>query len=66
MKFSLTWDPMGVKFSKRYSSYNYDSFFLTKLYLNIPCGSPHKRTLPIGILNLNLKKRLLSLWPMGK
>ena len=41
--FSLTWDPMAVKISKRYS-YSYDSFS-TKLFLPFPCDSPHKTCL---------------------
>ena len=41
MKFSLTWDPMGVKISKRYSFYSFESFS-TKLFLNVPCNNPHK------------------------
>ena len=41
LKFLLTWDPMGVKISKRYSSYSYYSFS-TKLFQNVPCDSPHK------------------------
>ncbi len=32
---------MGVKISKCYSSYSYDSFS-TILFLNVPCDSPHK------------------------
>ncbi len=37
----LTWDPMGVKISKRdNSSYNYDSFSI-KLFLNVPCNRAH-------------------------
>ncbi len=32
---------MGVKISKRYFPYSYDSFS-TKLFLRIPCDSPHK------------------------
>ncbi len=32
---------MGVKIAKRYSSHGYDSFS-TKLFLKIPCDSPHK------------------------
>ncbi len=41
LKFSLTWDPMGVKISKRYFSYSLYSFS-TKLFLNVPCNNPHK------------------------
>ncbi len=41
MKFTLTWDPMGVKISKRYFFYSFDSF-LTKLFLNVPSNNPHK------------------------
>ncbi len=40
LKFLLTWDPtcMGVKISKCYSSYSYESFS-TSLFLNVPCDS---------------------------
>ncbi len=31
--FSLPWDPMGVKISKRYSSYSYNSFSTKLLYV---------------------------------
>ena len=41
LKFSLKWEPMGVKISKRYSSYNFDSFS-TKPFLNIPCNNPYR------------------------
>ena len=38
--FFLIWDPMGGKFSKRYS-YSFDSFS-SNLFLNIPFDSPPK------------------------
>ncbi len=41
LKFSLTWDPLGEKISKRHSFFNFDSFS-TKLFLNVPCNNPHK------------------------
>ncbi len=41
--FSLTWDPMGAKISKCYSSYKSQSNVL-KLLLNIPPNGPHKST----------------------
>ncbi len=44
LKFSSSLDPMGVKISKHYSSHSYDSFS-TKLFLNVPCDSPHKSCL---------------------
>ncbi len=55
-----TWDPMRGKFSKRHSSYSYDSF-LTKLFLNFPCHGSHK-SFPVEILKLHIsfvwKRRL--------
>ena len=42
--YSLTWDPMGVKMSKCYSSHSCDSFS-TKFFLKFAMtdnGSPHK------------------------
>ncbi len=49
---------MGVKISKGYSSYSYDSFS-TKLFLNIPCNSPHKIcVLEFEISNIILKKKI--------
>ena len=44
--FSLTWDPMGAKISKRYSSYNSKSKIF-KLVLNCSPNCPHKTTLAI-------------------
>ncbi len=57
---------MGVKISKRYS-YSYCSFS-TKLFLKVPCDSPHKSYL-YAFRNLKLiflKVRNLTLWLMGK
>ncbi len=45
--FSLTWDPMGVKISKRYFSYKLQPRVL-KLVLNFPPNVPHKTTVGIG------------------
>ncbi len=42
--FSLTWDPMKVKISKRYSSYTSQPK-VSKLLLNFPPNDPHKTTL---------------------
>ncbi len=39
--FSLTWDPMGAKISKRYSSYKSQPKVF-KLFLNILPNGPHK------------------------
>ncbi len=39
--FSLTWDPMGAKISKRYSSYKSQPKVF-KLFLNFPPNGPHK------------------------
>ena len=47
--FSLTWDPMGAKISKRYSSYK-SKPKVFKLFLNFPANGPHKTT--FGIRNL--------------
>ena len=44
--FSLTWDPMGAKISKRYSSYKSQPKVF-KLFLNFPPNGPHKNTLDI-------------------
>ncbi len=54
--FSLTWDPMGVKISKCYSSHSYNSFS-TKLFRYNSCGSPHKSCFyrNFEILNFILK-----------
>ncbi len=41
--FSLTWDPMGKKISKRYFSYKSQPNVL-KLFLNFPPNGPHKST----------------------
>ncbi len=44
---------MGVKISKPYSSYSFDSFS-TKLFLNVPCNNPRKPCfLEFAISNLN-------------
>ncbi len=44
--FLLTWDPMGVKISKRYSSYkSHPKAF--KLFLNFLLNGPHKTTFGI-------------------
>ena len=51
--FSSTWDPMGVKNSKRYSSYSYNSF-ATKPFLHISCDSPHKTFQKIEKMFLNM------------
>ncbi len=73
LKFSFTWDPVGVKLSKCYSSYSFDSFS-TKLFLNVPCSSPHKTcflefascSLEIFYLNVLKKDWNLILCPIGK
>ena len=39
--FSITWDPMGVKISKRYSSYKSQPKVF-KLLVNFPLNGPHK------------------------
>ncbi len=41
LKFLLTWDPMGVKISKCYSPYRFDSFS-TKLFLMFPVANHTK------------------------
>ena len=51
--FSLTWDPMGAKISKRYSSYKPQPNVL-KLALNFPPNGPHIIT--FGIFEI------LSVW----
>ena len=35
MKFSVTWDPVGVTISECYFSYNY-YYFPTQRFLNVP------------------------------
>ncbi len=42
----LTWDPMGVKISKSYSSYQCQPKYF-KPVLNFPLNGPHKNTLGI-------------------
>ncbi len=44
--FSLTWDPMGAKISKRYSSYKSQPKTF-KLFLNFLPSGPHKTTFGI-------------------
>ncbi len=44
--FSLTWDPMGAKISKRYSSYKSQPKAF-KLFLNFLPNGPHKTTFGI-------------------
>ncbi len=51
--FLLTWDPMGVKISKRYSSYKSQPKVL-KLVLNFPPNGPNK--ILLGIFDI------LSFW----
>ncbi len=43
--FSLAWDPMGEKISKRYCSHSYDSFSTKLFSKKKPCDSPHKKYL---------------------
>ncbi len=46
--FSLTWDPMGAKISKRYSSSSYKSQLKAfTLFLNFLPNGPHKNTFGI-------------------
>ncbi len=51
--FSLTWDPMGVKVSKRYCPQIASKSF--KILLNFPPNCPHKVTLGIFDSFENLK-----------
>ncbi len=49
--FSLTWDPMGVKISKRYFPYiSQQNVF--KFVLNVPAIGPHKTTFNLGIFEI--------------
>ncbi len=64
LKFSLTWEPMAVKISNHYSSYSFDSFS-TKLFLNVPCNSPHK-TCFLEFWNLNKKRLKFNIVANGK
>ncbi len=54
--FSLTWDPMGVTISKRYSSYKSQPKVF-KLFLNFLPNGPPKTT--FGIFE-NLKTEILT------
>ncbi len=54
--FSLTWDPMGAKISKRYSSYKSQPKVF-KLFLNFLPNGPHKRM--FGIFEI-LKIEILT------
>ncbi len=65
LKFSLTWHPMGVKISKRYSSHKFDSFS-TKLFLNVPCNNPRKTCFLEFEVSIQGIFRKLTLCPMGK
>ncbi len=47
--FSLTWDPMGAKISKRYSSYKSQPKVF-KICLNFPPNGPYK--IMLGILEI--------------
>ena len=61
----LTWDSMGVKISKRYSSYKSQPKVL-KLFLNVLPNVPHENTFGIfQILKLKFKRFLLVLINMG-
>ena len=67
MKFPLTWDPKGMKISKRYSSYSYNSFS-TKIFMHVTFDSPHKRYL-LEFWNFKLhfyfKDWMLAQWSWG-
>ncbi len=56
--FSLTWDPMGAKISKRYSSYKLQPNVF-KLFLNFLPNCPHKTT--FGIFEI-LKIEILMIF----
>ena len=57
--FSLTWDPMGVKNSKRYSYKSQPK--LMKLVLNFPPNGPHKIAFGVfEILSFRFFSNLLS------
>ena len=49
---------MGVKISKRYS-YSYDSFS-AKLFLNVPCGNPHRSYL-LGFCYIIFFKKMIEI-----
>ncbi len=58
LKFSLTRDPMGVKISKRYSSYSC-GYFSSKVFVNVFLDSPHKNCLyKFWKFKFNFKNRL--------
>ncbi len=58
--FSLTWDPMGAKISKRYSSYKLQPKVF-KLFLNFLPNHPHKTILGIfGNFKLPIFKDFFS------
>ncbi len=54
--FSLTWDPMGAKISKRYSTYKLQ-LMAFKLFLNFLPNGPHKTS--FGIFEI-LKIEILT------
>ncbi len=56
--FSLTWDPMGAKISKRYSSYKSQPKAF-KLFLNFLLNGPHKTA--FGIFKI-LKIEILMIF----
>ncbi len=67
--FSLTQEPIGVKISKCYLSFHNYNSLSSKLFLNIPCGSPRKGYFcAFEILTLKVIKKLefsLTWDPMG-
>ncbi len=67
-KSLLTWDPMGVNISKRYSSYSHDSLPM-KPFGMFPVKSSQSHKLLIAILKFQLvlkKDWNLTLWPIGE